>query len=104
MAKGGRREGSGAKSKWIKGKTTVIRVPEALSAEVLALARLLDEGKVIGDLTKSNYLDLSGISIRLVSGQSAVLLKDLLKAGFKLRPFGLQDSIRKQADELKKND
>lgn len=103
MARGGYREGAGAKFKWIRGKTTVVRVPEVLTEEVLRIAHLLDEGKIIDDITKSKYLDLSGVSIRLVDGQSAVFLKDLVKAGFKLRPFGLQDSVRKQADKLKQN-
>lgn len=43
MAKGGRRSTTWA-SAWKSGKTTVIRVPEVLSEELLQIARVLDEG------------------------------------------------------------
>lgn len=98
MPRGGYRPGSGSKSKWIRGKTTVIRVPEALSDEVLRLAHLLDEGKTVDDVTKSKYIDLSGIPIRHVGNEPAILLRDLLKAGFKIRPLSLVDRLRKHLD------
>lgn len=98
MARGGYREGSGGKPKWIRGKTTVIRVPEVLAEEVVRVAKLLDEGKLVDDVTKSKYIDLSGISIRLVEGRPVVFLEDLLKADFKIRPIEVVDRVRKQID------
>lgn len=98
MPRGGYRPGSGSKPKWIRGKTTVIRVPEVLTDEVLRVTKLLDEGKLVDDVTKSRYLDLSGVSVRLVDGRPAVFLEDLLKAGFKVRPLELVDKVRKQID------
>lgn len=47
---GGSRPGAGNpefKPKWKSGKTTVIRVPEALADEVLAVARRIDEGDAV---------------------------------------------------------
>ena len=35
------------KPKWKSGKTTVIRVPEAIADEVLSVARQIDEGKAV---------------------------------------------------------
>jgi hypothetical protein len=98
MPRGGYREGSGAKSTWLSGETVVIRVPKSLSDEVLRLTRLLDEGKTVDDVTKSKYLDLSGVTIRNVDSKSAVFLEDLLNKDFKIRPLSLVDKIRKQID------
>lgn len=47
---GGARSGAGNpefKPKWKSGKTMVIRVPEAIADEVLAVARQIDEGKAV---------------------------------------------------------
>jgi cell shape-determining protein MreC len=47
---GGARSGAGNpefKPKWKSGKTTVIRVPEAIADEVLAVARQIDEGSAV---------------------------------------------------------
>lgn len=99
MPRGGYREGAGGKSKWVRGKTTVIRVPEALAEEILRLAKLLDEGKSVDDVTKSKYLDLSKVSIRYISGKPAIFVEDLLKANFKVRPIELVDKLRKQIDK-----
>lgn len=98
MPRGGRREGAGAKPAWISGETIVIRVPKSLSDEVIRLARLLDDGKTVDDITKSKYLDLSGITIRNVDSKPVVFLEDLLNNGFKIRPLSLVDKIRKQID------
>lgn len=100
MPRGGYRPGSGSKSKWVRGKTTVIRVPEVLAEEVLRLAHLLDEGKSVDDVTKSKYLDLSGVPIRRLNGEPVVFIRDLLKAGLKIRPLELIDRIRKELDRL----
>ena len=101
MPRGGYRVNAGSKPKWIRGKTTVIRVPEVLADEVLRLAHLLDEGKSIDDVTQSKYLNLSGVSIRSIEGRPAVFLEDLLKKGFKIRPIELVDNLRKQIDRLR---
>lgn len=98
MPRGGYRKGSGAKPKWIRGKTTVIRVPEVLADEVLRITRLLDEGKAVDDVTQSKYLDLSGVPVRLVNGKPVVLIEDLLRQGFKIRPLELVDRLRRQID------
>jgi hypothetical protein len=47
---GGARPGAGNpefKPKWKSGKTTVIRVPEAIADEVLVIARQIDEGSTV---------------------------------------------------------
>lgn len=98
MPRGGKREGSGGKANWIHGKTKVIRVPEVLAEKILALARMIDQGKVVDDVTQSKYVDFSGITARNVDGSYAVLIEDLLKAGYKVRPLKLVDLVRKQID------
>jgi hypothetical protein len=99
MVRGGRRDGAGRKATWAKGETKTIRVPVALAEELLRIAHLLDENKTVDDVTKSKHIDLSGVPVQVVNDQSAVLLKNLIKAGFKIRPFGLQDSVRRQMDK-----
>lgn len=100
MAKGGVRSNAGAKGKWKHGKTKLIRVPEDLADQILEFARKLDEGVNIESVTESkiNYsltsdsvtdsktLNLSGVSIRVCNGKSAVLLEDLVKIGYNLYP------------------
>ncbi len=44
MPKGGRRSTTWAPT-WKSGKTTVIRVPEALEERLLEIARVLDDGE-----------------------------------------------------------
>ena len=44
MPKGGARPNSGPRPHWKHGKTTTIRVPVVLSAQLLEIARHLDEG------------------------------------------------------------
>jgi hypothetical protein len=98
MPRGGYREGSGGKPKWIHGKTKTIRVPEALADRLLELARRMDEGYPVGDYTKAKYVDLSGVSVKNVRGKAAVFIEDLLKADFKVRPIKLVDMVRRQID------
>jgi len=99
MPRGGYRPGAGGKPKWIRGKTTVIRVPEVLADEVFRVAKLLDEGKTVDDVTQSKYLNLTGVSVRLVNGKPAVFIEELLRAGFKIRPLELLDRVMKQIDK-----
>ena len=100
MARGGVRSNAGAKGKWKHGKTKSIRVPEALAEQVLEYAHNLDENAIIefvteskinssltfDSVTNSKTLNLSGISIRVCNGKSAVLLEDLVKVGYTLYP------------------
>lgn len=98
MARGGSRPGAGPKSTWIHGKTKTIRVPESLAEQVLRVARLMDEGGKIDDVTRSKQVDLSGISIRSIDGRPAVFLDDMVDAGYKIRPFELLSRVRKFMD------
>ena len=100
MARGGVRSNSGAKGKWKHGKTKLIRVPEELADEILEYAHKLDENANIESVTESKInhslvsdsvtdsktLNLSGVSIRVCNGKSAVLLEDLVKIGYNLYP------------------
>jgi hypothetical protein len=86
MARGGVRLNAGAKPKWRHGKTKTIRVPEAICPQILEYAKKLDCGEVIESETKSKMLDLSGVSIRVCNGKSAVYLEDLARAGFEILP------------------
>ena len=98
MARGGKREGSGGKFKWIHGKTKIVRIPEVLADRILDVAQMIDEGKTVDDVTQSKYIDLSGITVRSFGGNQGVLIEDLLKAGYKVRPFELLNSVRKRID------
>jgi hypothetical protein len=101
MPRGGRRPGAGPKPTWIHGKTKTIRVPEALSDEVLRLARLMDEGAKIDDVTRSKYVDLSAVKVRSIDGRPAVFLDEMVEAGYKIRPFDLLSRIRKFMDAVR---
>ena len=46
MPRGGARPNSGPPPSWKHGRTTTIRVPRALAAQIKHLARQLDEGKL----------------------------------------------------------
>ena len=98
MPRGGRREGAGGRHKWAHGKTKTIRVPELLADRVLEIARMLDEGKSLEDVTQSKILNLSGVSVHSTSKGMIVYLQDLLKVGYKIRPFALVDRLRKDLD------
>ena len=98
MPRGGYRLGSGAKPQWIHGKTKVIRVPEVLAEQILVIARMLDEGKSLDNVTASKTVDLSGISIKVLKDGSVVYLQDLLKAGYRIKPVALADKLRKDID------
>lgn len=86
MGRGGVRPGAGGPSKWKHGKTKTIRVPEVLVDQILDYAQKLDDEAIIEHETHSKVLDLSGISIRVCNGKSAVYLEDLAKAGYEMLP------------------
>ena len=97
---GGKREGAGRKPKWLHGRTTTIRVPEELADEVLRLARQLDIGIHLDNVTDSKTIDLSGIPIHHLDEQPVVAVRDLLHRGFKIRPLKLVDALRKELDRI----
>ena len=108
MTRGGVRSNSGAKGKWKHGKTKSIRVPEELADQILEYAHKLDENAKIeseteskinhsltsDSVTDSKTLNLSGVSIRVCNGKSAVLLEDLVKIGYTLYPERLGQIFR----------
>lgn len=98
--RGGKRKGAGRKPKWMHGKTTTIRVPEALANEVLRVARQLDSGIQIDNVTNSKTIDLSGVPIRHLEEQPVIAVKDLLRKGFKIRPLKVVDALRKEIDRI----
>ena len=99
--RGGRREGAGRKLKWAHGKTTTIRVPEALASEVLQLARQLDLGIQFDNVANSKTIDLSGVPIQHLDEQPVIAVKDLLRKGFKIRPLKVVDALRKELDRIR---
>ncbi len=86
MGRGGAREGAGGRSKWKHGRTKTIRVPEILAEQILEYAQKLDDEAIIEHETQSKVLDLSGTSIRVCNGKSAVYLEDLAKMGYEILP------------------
>jgi hypothetical protein len=98
MTRGGKREGAGNKYKWNHGKTKVIRVPEAISDRVLEIAKIIDDGLSLDSVTQSKSIDLSGISVKMSDKGMFVYLKDLLNAGYKIRPLAVVDRLRKDID------
>lgn len=86
MPRGGSREGAGGRFKWNHGKTKTIRVPIELADKILEYAHKLDDGAIIEHETPSKTLNLSGVSIRVCNGKSAVYLEDLVKAGYEILP------------------
>jgi hypothetical protein len=97
MVRGGKRTGSGGKFKWNLGKTKVIRVPEAIADQVLALAGELDQSGYIDHVTSSKVVDLSGISVSTINGNSYIFLKDLLFMGYEIKPDKLAEKIISEA-------
>ena len=47
---GGKRTGSGRPARWKSGDTVAVRIPEKFRDEVIAFARLLDEGQSVAKL------------------------------------------------------
>lgn len=86
---------------WIHGETQQIVVPIALSEQILTIARMLDQGESLERLVRSRTIDFSGIPIKYLKDGPAVYLKDLLKAGYKIRPLSLVNKLRKDIDRGK---
>jgi hypothetical protein len=94
MPRGGVREGAGGRFKWKHGKTKTIRVPEELVEQILDYAQKLDDGVIIEHETQSKVLDLSGVSIRVCNGKSAVYLEDVAKVGYEILPERLGNMFK----------
>jgi hypothetical protein len=104
MPRGGRRIGAGGKFKWNHGKTKVVRIPESIADEVLEYAKAVDSLPIpspavtrpnklcYDDVTQSKVIDLSNIVIRSYLNQPAVLLSDLIEAGYIIIPDRLMQS------------
>lgn len=99
MPRGGRRAGAGGRFKWIHGKTKPIRIPEALADEIVRIAIMVDSGKTIDDVTRSKYLNLSGVKVHFLEDGPVVYIEDLLKAGFTVRPVTLVNRVREFIDK-----
>ena len=125
MPRGGKRIGAGGKFKWNHGKTIVVRIPESIAEKVLDYARIIDslnpapssvtqpKNVCYDSVTGSKVIDLSGIVIRSHANQPAVLLADLINAGYEITPERLmqspslksalkkQDRVRSTNEEIK---
>jgi|688.fasta_scaffold117829_4 hypothetical protein len=125
MPRGGKRVGAGGRFKWNHGKTIVVRIPESIAEKVLDYARRIDslnstpssvtqsKNVCYDAVTGSKAIDLSGIVIRSHVNQPAVLLADLINAGYKITPDRLmqspslksalkkQDRARSMSEEIK---
>ena len=105
VPRGGKRTGAGNKSKWLHGETTTIRVPIALADRIMEITKGLDQGlsfiedkgsekmDIIDYDTQSKIVDLSGVSIAVISGQMGVRLSDLIRKGYKIEPKSLNDVV-----------
>lgn len=109
MPRGGYRIGAGGKSSWQNGKTKVIRVPEALAERLTEIARILDSGKSLIEVTESKnepvteskMIDLSGISIRAFRDGPGIYLTDLIASGYEIQPERLARSIKSKTIDVK---
>lgn len=109
MPRGGYRLGAGGKPTWSHGRTKVIRVPEALAEKLLEIARALDIGMSLTEVTESKnepvteskVIDLSGISIRAFRDGPGIYLADLLVAGYEIRPEKLAQTARARSTRLR---
>lgn len=97
MARGGRREGAGGKPSWNYGRTKPVRVPIALADKILEIARVLDEQDSEIELqaeTGSKVIDLTGVAIIASKQGPVVLLSDLLRVGYEIRPERLVRNLK----------
>ena len=92
--RGGKRNNAGRRPKWKHGKTKMIRVPENLADEILIIAHRIDDGLPM----ESNIINLSGISINQIRKRKAVLLGDLLTAGYEITPLALAKAVRDEVN------
>ena len=76
MPRGGARPNSGPPPSWKHGKTTTIRVPRALAAQIKHLARQLDERKLEYD---------TGSDIECDTGSKTAEAVEILTEALKLK-------------------
>jgi hypothetical protein len=93
MVRGGARLNAGAKAKWKHGKTKTIRVPEVLVDQVIDYAKKLDDQQVSVFSESSKVLNLSGISVYMLSGKKFVYVSDLIKLGYDIKPHRLAIAV-----------
>lgn len=94
MPRGGYRKGSGGKPTWKHGRTKTIRVPIALAEKILEISRLLDEGEFCASETESKEIDLKGVAVYSSGKGPYVLLSDLARVGYAIRPERLTRNLR----------
>ena len=74
MPRGGHRENSGRKLKWNLGKTTAVRIPEAIADTILEVAKCLDRGERIESIvhpeSEAITVELSAANLGKSVGQS----------------------------------
>lgn len=58
MSRGGKRDNAGRKSGWVNLETKLIRIPVAIEADLMAIAKKLDQGESIEIETKSKQTEL----------------------------------------------
>lgn len=107
MTRGGKREGAGAKPTWNHGKTKTIRVPIALADEILAVARKLDDNRFLENVTDSKdtqIIDLTGVPLKVISGEVAVMLSGLVNKGYRLYPDKIDDVVNQNTVKKAKYD
>jgi hypothetical protein len=67
MGRGGKRENSGRRSNWLSSnQTKAIRVPEWMINDLIAVAKLLDEGKGVGEELNRNIYKEKIDSVELI--------------------------------------
>ena len=84
MPRGGARPNSGPPPSWKHGRTTTIRVPRALAAQIKHLARQLDEGKLECD-TGSEIENDTSSKIERDTGSMIVEAVEILTEALKLK-------------------
>jgi hypothetical protein len=94
MARGGHREGAGAKPAWEHGKTKPIRVPITIAERVLEVAKAIDQGSFPQPDSLPKVIDLNGIAILRSNGEPVIRLVDLMRAGYEIRPERLGNLVR----------
>lgn len=62
MSRGGRRDNAGRKSGWINVETKLIRIPVAIEADLMAIAKKLDQGESFELETKSNQIEIESVT------------------------------------------
>jgi hypothetical protein len=62
MSRGGKRDNAGRKSGWINLETKLIRIPVKIEADLMAIAKKLDQGETFDLETKSNQIEIETVT------------------------------------------